>query len=321
KSLGREHPFTATTLNNLGIIYRKLRRYQEAEPYIRRSLAIQEKTLGRDHPRVAAALQNLASFYHYQPRRQLKKAETLYKRALAIHKKTRGPEHHDVATDLGNLALLYQLQRRYKEAETLFLRSLAIYEKRLGPNHPQIVRTLSNISRFYGAIKKTGKASAFMGRAFQMRAALARRGKRGAATVRKSAEATRKRVARRRKESGPPPRTTSGPGGFACGKSFTSPLFLETRDRDRSRPQGEPRGPRRGVLCRWPVRQGGGVFYLCRQTPENRLDPPPFPGNGPPHGGQKIPGPVRVLGGDRRRPEQGDGPDCGRQARRVLFPG
>ena len=39
-------------------------RYPEAEPLLKRSLAILEKALGPDHPNVAASLYNLAGLYH-----------------------------------------------------------------------------------------------------------------------------------------------------------------------------------------------------------------------------------------------------------------
>ena len=50
----------ATSLNNLALLYWSMGRYAEAEPLLRRSLAIKEKQLGRDHPDVAPSLDTLA---------------------------------------------------------------------------------------------------------------------------------------------------------------------------------------------------------------------------------------------------------------------
>ena len=47
-------------LNNLGQVAKVQKRYAEAEPLIRRSLAIRENVLGPDHPDVARSLNNLA---------------------------------------------------------------------------------------------------------------------------------------------------------------------------------------------------------------------------------------------------------------------
>ena len=58
----------ATLLNNLGQVAKVQGRYAEAEPLIRRSLAIREKVLGREHPDVARSLNNLADLYERQGR-------------------------------------------------------------------------------------------------------------------------------------------------------------------------------------------------------------------------------------------------------------
>ena len=60
KSLGSDHPDTATSLNNLAELYRSQGKYAEAEPLFKRALAIFEKTLGAGHPDVATVLENYA---------------------------------------------------------------------------------------------------------------------------------------------------------------------------------------------------------------------------------------------------------------------
>ena len=51
----------ATSLNNLGLLYKTQGRYNEAEPFYKRSLAIREKALGPAHPNVAKGLENYAA--------------------------------------------------------------------------------------------------------------------------------------------------------------------------------------------------------------------------------------------------------------------
>ena len=136
KAFGSDHPYVATTLNNLAEIYRNQGNYAEAELVLQRSLAINEKALGPDHPDVATSLNNLAELYRNQGR--YADAEPLYKRSLAIREKALGPDHPDVAMALNNLAVLYEDQGRYADAEPLYKRSLAIREKALGPDHPDV---------------------------------------------------------------------------------------------------------------------------------------------------------------------------------------
>ena len=57
KAGGPEHPAVATLLNNLGQVAKVTGRYAEAEPLIKRSLAIREKVLGRRPSRRGALAQ------------------------------------------------------------------------------------------------------------------------------------------------------------------------------------------------------------------------------------------------------------------------
>ena len=60
KVLGPEHPDTATSLNNLAMLYRDMGEYAKAEPLYREALRICRKILGPEHPDTAIMLGNLA---------------------------------------------------------------------------------------------------------------------------------------------------------------------------------------------------------------------------------------------------------------------
>jgi tetratricopeptide (TPR) repeat protein len=68
--------------NELGQLLDAKADYAEAEPLMRRALAIEERSYGRDHPNVAIRLNNLASLLY--ARNRLAEAEPLMRRALAI---------------------------------------------------------------------------------------------------------------------------------------------------------------------------------------------------------------------------------------------
>ncbi|MGH8521729.1 MAG: tetratricopeptide repeat protein, partial [Gammaproteobacteria bacterium] len=101
------HPEVATDLNNLAQLLQDTHRLEEAEPLMRRALAILEKILGAEHPSVATALNNLATLL--QNTYRLEEAEPLMRRALAIDEQSYGPEHPKVAIRLNNLAGLLQV--------------------------------------------------------------------------------------------------------------------------------------------------------------------------------------------------------------------
>ena len=154
---------TATILNNLAQLLQATNRLAEAEPLMRRALAIDEKSLGPEHPDVARDLNNLAQLL--QATNRLAEAEPLMRRALAIDEKSYGPEHPDVARDLNNLAVLLQDTNRLEEAEPLMKRALAIDEKSYGPEHPNVARDLNNLARLLQDTNRLEEAEPLMRRA------------------------------------------------------------------------------------------------------------------------------------------------------------
>ena len=115
----------ATALNNLAQLLQATNRLDEAEPLMRRALAIDEHSYGAEHPDVARDLNNLGQLL--QATNRLDEAEPLLRRALAIDEHSYGAEHPEVATDLNNLGSLLQATNRLDEAEPLLRRALAIF--------------------------------------------------------------------------------------------------------------------------------------------------------------------------------------------------
>ena len=57
--LGKEHPDTLASVNNLAGLLRKQGRYEEAEPLYRRALKGCEEVFGEEHPHTLATRDNL----------------------------------------------------------------------------------------------------------------------------------------------------------------------------------------------------------------------------------------------------------------------
>ena len=144
KTLGPEHPDTATSLNNLAGLLSDQGDLAAARPLYERALAIREKVLGPEHPDTATSLNNLAGLLSDQG--DLAGARPLFERALAIREKALGPEHPDTATSLNNLADLLRDQGDFAGARPLYERALAIREKMLGPEHPNTATSLNNLA-------------------------------------------------------------------------------------------------------------------------------------------------------------------------------
>ncbi|MFM9964396.1 MAG: tetratricopeptide repeat protein [Planctomycetaceae bacterium] len=164
---GEDHPDTATSLNNLALLYESQANYAAAEPLYQRALKISEKALGPDHPDTATILNNLAGLYESQA--NYAAAEPLHQRALKIKEKALGPDHPDTATSLNNLAKLYESQANYAAAEPLFQRTLKIREKALGPDHPNTATSLNNLAALYESQANYAAAEPLCQRALKIR--------------------------------------------------------------------------------------------------------------------------------------------------------
>ena len=59
KVLGDEHPDTAQSFNNVGLVLHSIGDYSVARPYFKKSLAIYKKTFGMNHPNTKRVVSNL----------------------------------------------------------------------------------------------------------------------------------------------------------------------------------------------------------------------------------------------------------------------
>ena len=82
---------TARLMNQCGLLLLGKALHGEAEPLMRRALAIDEQSFGAEHPNVAIDLNNLAQLL--QTTNRLAEAEPLMRRALAIDEQSFGAEH------------------------------------------------------------------------------------------------------------------------------------------------------------------------------------------------------------------------------------
>jgi tetratricopeptide (TPR) repeat protein len=138
-------------------------RHAEAEPLMRRALAIDEQSLGPEHPKVAIRLNSLVGLLEATNR--LAEAESLMRRALAIDEQSLGAGHPRVATDLNNLAHLLRATNRLAEAEPLMRRALAIHEQSFGAEHPRVAAELNNLAQLLKATDRLAEAEPMMRRA------------------------------------------------------------------------------------------------------------------------------------------------------------
>ena len=159
KTLGKEHPDYAISLNNLGILYWNMVDYAKAERYYLEAIAIKEKALGKEHLSYASSLNNLGELY--SDIGNYSKAERYYLEATAIYEMALGKEHPDYATSLNDLGNLYKDMGDYAKAERYYLEALAIRKKVLSEENPSYAQSLNNLGLLYKDMGDYAKAERY----------------------------------------------------------------------------------------------------------------------------------------------------------------
>ena len=110
KVLGKEHPDTLTSMNNLAALYESQGRYGEAEPLLKEALQVLGEVLGEEHPYTLSSMNNLALLYQFQGR--YGEAEPLYKETLQIGEKALGKTHpKTLSFQLNYIGLMAHLKK------------------------------------------------------------------------------------------------------------------------------------------------------------------------------------------------------------------
>ena len=144
---GKEHPDTAMSYNNIGIVYKNRGKYDKALEYYQKALVIQEKVLGKEHPNTATSYNNIGNVY--SDRGEYDKAMEFHKLALDIEEKVLGKEHSDSARSYNNIGNVYANRGDYDKALEYYMKSLDIREKVLGKEHPKTAASYNNIGNVY----------------------------------------------------------------------------------------------------------------------------------------------------------------------------
>ena len=112
--LGKDHPDTATTYNNIAGVYYAKGDYDKALEYYEKDMKISESKLGKDHPDTATTYNNIAGVYYAKG--DYDKALEYYLKAFRILLNTI-KNHPNTITCFQNIALCYQEANMEKDFE------------------------------------------------------------------------------------------------------------------------------------------------------------------------------------------------------------
>ena len=134
----------AELLNVMGVAYRQLGLYEEAQPLLERSLAMRRSLYGNVHPDVAQGMADLAWLLedtgHYED------SKALYREALAARQQLYGEKHEEIAMTFNDLAIVELETGDYDEAERLFRAALTMQRELLGQEHEDMPDALNNLA-------------------------------------------------------------------------------------------------------------------------------------------------------------------------------
>ena len=149
--LGDEHHYTLSAINNLGALLIHLRRFDEAEPYLREALEGRRRVLGKDHPTTLTSINNMGALLYNQGR--LDEAEPYLRAALESCRRLFGKDHPHTLSSIGNLSILLHRQGKLDEAEKL-ARELVGERPATDPEHISGKKILDDIDKARKAADK-----------------------------------------------------------------------------------------------------------------------------------------------------------------------
>ncbi|KAK8092124.1 uncharacterized protein PG998_015137 [Apiospora kogelbergensis] len=100
--LGREHPDTLDSMNNLAVVLDSQGKYAEAEQMHRETLGLRETVLGREHPNTLDSMNNLAIILDNQGKHE--EAAQKQSQAFVGYKRVLGEGHPRTLMSMNNLA-------------------------------------------------------------------------------------------------------------------------------------------------------------------------------------------------------------------------
>ncbi|CAB9512382.1 Kinesin light chain [Seminavis robusta] len=142
-SWGGDHPETLASMNRLGAVYMRLKKYDLAKRTFQDCLERRQSVLGENHPDTLSSVNNLAVLYMRQGENNT--ALVLLEQCLSKRQEILGEDHPDTLTLLNNVASLNAEQGDFEKAAMLLD---ACCEKRkaiLGEAHPDTRAATDNL--------------------------------------------------------------------------------------------------------------------------------------------------------------------------------
>jgi tetratricopeptide (TPR) repeat protein len=153
------HPSISSTLNDLGIVARNLKQFDEAEADFQRMLEIERALHGNGHERVGVALANLASVA--AERQDYVRAEQLLRETLAIYAGLGFTDQVRVGYARASLGHALLGQKRYAEAQVESFAGYEILNRRSSSQSSALPQARRDLADELAALGKPAEAARF----------------------------------------------------------------------------------------------------------------------------------------------------------------
>ena len=153
---GPEAQPTATTYNDLGIVYEAIGKYDRAIELYQAALRIRLKKPGTPHPQIAITYGSLGGAY--KSKGEYGRAIEYYRKALEIADKTPGFNRTTIAITYGNLGAVYQLRGEYEQAIDYNRKALSILTKNPNRDPSHVATTYNNLGEAYRSTGEYNRA-------------------------------------------------------------------------------------------------------------------------------------------------------------------
>lgn len=146
----------ASIRHTIGIAYRDMDLYLQAQPQLERALALRERLLGGESRDTLLTKRSLAALY--QKEGQYAKAEKLMSETLSGLRRVLDKGNAETLNCEQDLAVIYFQETKYAEAEALDRELLSVRPRLLGGDDPKALQIEANLAIAYMIQGKYGQA-------------------------------------------------------------------------------------------------------------------------------------------------------------------
>ena len=153
----------ASIRQTIGMTYRDLGLYPEAQQQLETALSLRRRLLGEDHPDTLASMGDLAVLYRDQSKRA--QAESILAKVLNVQRRVLGADRPETLESAHELAQLYEEEGKTALAEPLLTETLKVRRRILGEDNPDTLLTMNTLGSLYQALGRYEEAERLMTKA------------------------------------------------------------------------------------------------------------------------------------------------------------